>query len=144
MACMAGAAPVIVNTTTADGFLLTAEKLRTVLTPKSRLLILCSPSNPTGAVYSRALLEELAAVIVQHPRLLVLSDEIYEYITYPPAQHVSIATLPGMFGRTLTVNGFSKAYAMTGASGWCPVLVVLVLWAWGLYLLYNLLNSQNK
>lgn len=62
----------------------------------------------------RELLEALAAVVAQHPRLLVLSDEIYEYITYPPAHHVSFASLPGMYERTLTVNGFSKAYAMTG------------------------------
>lgn len=114
MASMAGATPVIVDTTTADGFLLTPDRLRAALTPKSRLLILCSPSNPTGAVYPRSLLQQLAEIIAQHPRLLVLSDEIYEYITYPPAEHVSIATLPGMFDRTLTVNGFSKAYAMTG------------------------------
>lgn len=59
-------------------------------------------------------MEAIAAVVREHPRLLVLSDEIYEYIVYPPAVHVSFATLPGMFGRTLTVNGFSKAYAMTG------------------------------
>lgn len=113
---MAGATPVIVDTSTTDGFLMTAEKLKAAITPQSRLLILCSPSNPTGAVYPRRLLEELASVIVHHPRLLVLSDEIYEYITYAPAEHVSIASLPGMFDRTLTVNGFSKAYAMTGVT----------------------------
>ena len=66
-----------------------------------------------GALYREAL-EAIAEVVREHPRLLVLSDEIYEYIIYPPAVHVSFASLPHMFERTLTVNGFSKAYAMTG------------------------------
>jgi aspartate/glutamate/aspartate-prephenate aminotransferase len=114
MARLAGAAPVILDTTAAEGFLLSPEKLEAALTPRSRLLILCSPSNPSGAVYPRAALEALAAVVARHPRLMVLSDEIYEYIVYPPAEHVSFGTLPGMRARTLTVNGFSKAYAMTG------------------------------
>ena len=100
--------------TAEGGFLLTPEVLKAAITPASRLLILCTPSNPSGAVYSKPQLEALAAVIAPHPRLLVLSDEIYEYIVYPPAQHVSFGSLPGMAGRTLTVNGFSKAYAMTG------------------------------
>ena len=114
MARMAGAAPVVVRSTAAEGFLLSAEALEEALTPRSRLLILCSPSNPSGAVYPRERLEELAAVVARHPRLLVLSDEIYEYICYPPARHVAFGSLPGMRERTLTVNGFSKAYAMTG------------------------------
>lgn len=78
------------------------------------MLILCSPSNPTGAVYSAAQLAALAAVVARHPRLLVLSDEIYEHIIYSPATHTSFAALPGMWARTVTVNGFSKAFAMTG------------------------------
>jgi bifunctional pyridoxal-dependent enzyme with beta-cystathionase and maltose regulon repressor activities len=78
------------------------------MTEKSRLIILCTPSNPTGAVYSRAGLEALAKVVGQHPRLLVMSDEIYEHIIYPPAEHISFGTLPDMYDRTLTVNGFSK------------------------------------
>ena len=114
MVRMAGAEPVIVSTNSSQGFLMTPEQLRASITPKSRLLILCSPSNPSGAVYSESQLEALAEVIREHPRLLVLSDEIYEYIVYNPAKHVSFASLPGMFERTLTVNGFSKAYAMTG------------------------------
>lgn len=113
MARLAGAQSVVVDTTSSS-FLLTANALRAALTPQSRLLILCTPSNPTGAVYSREALEALAEVVAQHPRLLVLSDEIYEYIVYPPATHVSFGSLPGMFGRTITVNGFSKAFAMTG------------------------------
>ena len=114
MARLAGAEPVVVETNSAQGFLMTADQLKNVLTPNSRVLILCSPSNPSGAVYSEAQLQEIADVVREHPRLLVLSDEIYEYIVYPPAKHVSFASLPGMFDRTLTVNGFSKAYAMTG------------------------------
>jgi len=114
MVTLAGASPVIVEATAEEGFLLSPEKLRAAITDKSRLLILCSPSNPSGAVYSRAQLEAIADVVRDHPRLLVLSDEIYEYIVYPPAEHVSFASLPGMWGRTLTVNGFSKAFAMTG------------------------------
>jgi aspartate/glutamate/aspartate-prephenate aminotransferase len=90
------------------------EALEAALTPASRMLILCTPSNPTGAVYPLAALQALAAVCARHPRLLVLSDEIYEHIIYPPAQHHSFGTLPGMWERTLTVNGFSKAFAMTG------------------------------
>ncbi|MEW5305114.1 MAG: hypothetical protein WDW38_001996 [Sanguina aurantia] len=114
MARMANAIPVVVETTPEEGFIMSAEKLAAVLTPQSRLLILCTPSNPTGAVYSRAQQEAIAAVVRQHPRLLVLSDEIYEYILYAPAVHHSFGTLEGMMERTLTVNGFSKAYAMTG------------------------------
>jgi aspartate/glutamate/aspartate-prephenate aminotransferase len=114
MARLAGAAPVVLETTSAEGFLLPPERLAAALTPRSRLLILCSPSNPSGAVYSQAQLQALADVVAAHPRLLVLSDEIYEHIIYPPARHASFAALPGMHARTLTVNGFSKAFAMTG------------------------------
>ena len=172
MARLAGADPVIVEATPEEGFRLTPAKLRAALTPRSRLLILCTPSNPTGAVYSRCApplagwglpalppcrlfvgepflpdpkalhvcprprctrhpptcapphptsnpptphpptspapparseeLEALAAVVAEHPRLLVLSDEIYEYIVYPPARHHSFGALPGMWDRTLT------------------------------------------
>ena len=114
MARLAGAKPVIIDTNSSQGFLMTAEQLKAQLTPKSRVLILCTPSNPSGAVYSEEQLKEIAKVVAGHPRLLVLSDEIYEYIVYKPAKHVSFASLPDMFDRTLTVNGFSKAYAMTG------------------------------
>ena len=114
MARLAGATPKIMPTTAENGFLISAEQLQQTLTPQSRLLILCSPSNPSGAVYPSQLLEEIAKVVANHPRLLVLSDEIYEYIIYEPAMHKSFGALPGMFERTLTVNGFSKAYSMTG------------------------------
>ncbi|CAM6094796.1 unnamed protein product [Calypogeia fissa] len=114
MARLSGATPVIVPTLLEDDFLLQPEALSGVLNEKSRLLILCSPSNPTGGVYSLEVLEAIAAIIAKHPRLLVLSDEIYEHIIYAPATHHSFASLPGMWERTLTVNGFSKAFSMTG------------------------------
>ena len=114
MCRLAGAEPVVVTTTADEGFLLTADKLRATLTDDSRLLILCSPSNPSGAVYTKEALEAIADVVRSHPRLLVLADEIYEHIIYEPAKHFSFAAIPGMRERTLTVNGFSKAFAMTG------------------------------
>eukprot|EP01018_Ginkgo_biloba_P038715 Gb_00324 [translate_table: standard] len=114
MARLADATPVIVPTSLSDDFLLKPEALASNLNEKSRLLILCSPSNPTGSVYPREVLEEIAKVVAKHPRLLILSDEIYEHIIYRPARHTSFASLPGMWERTFTVNGFSKAFAMTG------------------------------
>nr|E9L7A5.1 RecName: Full=Bifunctional aspartate aminotransferase and glutamate/aspartate-prephenate aminotransferase; Short=PhPPA-AT; Flags: Precursor [Petunia x hybrida]ADM67557.1 prephenate aminotransferase [Petunia x hybrida] len=114
MARLADATPVILPTSISEDFLLDPKLLESKLTEKSRLLILCSPSNPTGSVYPRKLLEQIAEIVARHPRLLVISDEIYEHIIYAPATHTSFASLPGMWDRTLTVNGFSKAFAMTG------------------------------
>ncbi|XP_042024358.1 bifunctional aspartate aminotransferase and glutamate/aspartate-prephenate aminotransferase-like isoform X1 [Salvia splendens] len=114
MARLADANPVILPTTISENFLIDPKVLESSLTEKSRLLILCSPSNPTGSVYPRKLLEQIAEIVAKHPRLLVMSDEIYEHIIYAPATHTSFASLPGMWDRTLTVNGFSKAFAMTG------------------------------
>ncbi|KAJ1695805.1 hypothetical protein LUZ63_012503 [Rhynchospora breviuscula] len=114
MARLAEAEPVILPTDISDNFLLKPELLASKINEKSRLLILCSPSNPTGSVYPKELLEQIADIVRKHPRLLVLSDEIYEHIIYSPAKHASFASLPGMYDRTLTVNGFSKAFAMTG------------------------------
>nr|DAD40265.1 TPA_asm: hypothetical protein HUJ06_014588 [Nelumbo nucifera] len=114
MARLADATPVVLPTQISENFLLDPKLLASKLTEKSRLLILCSPSNPTGSVYPRKLLEEIADIVARHPRLLVLSDEIYEHIIYAPATHTSFASLPGMWERTLTVNGFSQAFAMTG------------------------------
>ncbi|XP_008809314.2 bifunctional aspartate aminotransferase and glutamate/aspartate-prephenate aminotransferase-like isoform X1 [Phoenix dactylifera] len=114
MARLADAKPVILRTSIADNFLPKPESLASILNEKSRLLIICSPSNPTGAVYPRELLEEIADIVRKHPRLLVMTDEIYEHIIFPPAKHTSFASLPGMWERTLTVNGFSKTFAMTG------------------------------
>lgn len=114
MARLADATPVILPTSISNNFLLDPKLLESKITEKSRLLILCSPSNPTGSVYPKYLLEEIAKIVAKHPRLLVISDEIYEHIIYAPATHTSFASLPRMWNRTLTVNGFSKAFAMTG------------------------------
>ncbi|KAJ6413572.1 hypothetical protein OIU84_006379 [Salix udensis] len=114
MARLADATPVILPTSISENFLLDSKQLESKLNEKSRLLILCSPSNPTGSVYPKKLLEEIAKTVAKHPSLLVLSDEIYEHIVYAPATHTSFASLPGLWERTLTVNGFSKASAMTG------------------------------
>ncbi|KAF3441024.1 hypothetical protein FNV43_RR19310 [Rhamnella rubrinervis] len=114
MARVADATPVILPTLISDNFLLDPKLLESKLSEKSRLLILSSPSNPTGSVCPKKLLEQIAQIIARHPRLLVLSDETYEHIIYAPATHTSFASLPGMWERTLTVNGFSKAFAMTG------------------------------
>ncbi|KAJ6674253.1 REGULATOR OF CHROMOSOME CONDENSATION [Salix viminalis] len=114
MARLADATPVILPTSISENFLLDSKQLESKLNEKSRLLILCSPSNPAGSVYPKKLLEEIAKTVAKHPSLLVLSDEIYEHIVYAPATHTSFASLPGLLERTLTVNGFSKASAMTG------------------------------
>lgn len=109
---LAGGIPVEVATREADAFKLTPEALRSALTPKTKLVILPFPNNPTGAILTREDLEGLAAVL-RETDALILSDEIYAELTYG-ARHVSIASLPGMRERTLLVSGFSKAYAMTG------------------------------
>jgi aspartate aminotransferase len=92
---------------------MTAEQLEAAITPKTRMLILCSPSNPTGSVYNKVELQSLAEVVLRHEDLFVLADEIYEHINYV-GHHESIAQFPGMKERTIVVNGVSKAYAMTG------------------------------
>ena len=96
-----------------DGYCLMPRDLAAAITPKTRVLILCNPSNPTGAVMPRPLLEEIAGVLRQHPRVAVIADEIYEQITFDEP-HVAFAALPGMYERTVTLNGFSKGPAMTG------------------------------
>ena len=103
----------IVETTEAEGFRISPDRLRDVMTPRTKALILNSPSNPTGTAYEREELEELAEIVLQN-RIYVISDEIYEKIIYDGVKHYSIASLPGMAERTLTLNGFSKAYSMTG------------------------------
>lgn len=109
---MAEGIPVIIETKAEDQFRLTAKALREKITPKTKLLVLPFPNNPTGAVMERKDLEEIAEVIKEHD-IFVLSDEIYAELTYC-GEHVSIASLPGMKERTVLINGFSKAYAMTG------------------------------
>ncbi len=113
MAKLAGGIPVFVNAGFEQDFKMTAEQLEAAITPKTKMLILCSPSNPTGSVYSQEELASLAEVILRHDDLYVLADEIYEHINYI-GKHASIAKVPGMRERTIVVNGVSKAYAMTG------------------------------
>ena len=113
MVKLAGGTPVIVNAGFDQDFKMTPEQLEAAITPKTRMLILCSPSNPTGSVYSKEELEALAEVIKRHEGLYVLADEIYEHINYV-GHHESIAQFPGMKEHSIIVNGVSKAYAMTG------------------------------
>ncbi len=113
MAKLAGGIPVIISTGFEQNFKLTPAQLEQAITPKTRMLILCSPSNPTGSVYTRAELEQIAEVVKRHDDLFVISDEIYEHINYT-GHHESIAQFEGMRERTILINGVSKAYAMTG------------------------------
>ncbi len=110
---LAGGTPVSVALDADDNFAITREKLEAAISPKTRAILLNSPNNPTGRVTTRAEYEVIAAVAIAHD-LLVFADEMYEKIVYDGHRHISIATLPGMFERTLTFNGLSKAYAMTG------------------------------
>ena len=109
---LAGGTPVIINLKAENNFKLTAEELKNAITPKTRILILPFPNNPTGAVMGREDLEEISKIIIEND-IYVMSDEIYGELTYK-GKHVSIASLSGMKERTVLINGFSKAYAMTG------------------------------
>ena len=113
MVKLAGGNPVIVDAGFEQNFKMTPKQLEDAITPKTRLLILCSPSNPTGSVYSQDELDALAEVIKKHERVIVIADEIYEHINYI-GSHASIAKVAGMKERSVVVNGVSKAYAMTG------------------------------
>lgn len=113
MVKLAGGNPVFINAGFEQNFKITAQQLEEAITPKTRMLILCSPSNPTGSVYTKKELESLAEVIKRHENLFVLADEIYEHINYT-GHHESIAQFDGMKERSIIVNGVSKAYAMTG------------------------------
>ncbi len=113
MVKLAGGIPVIVPTGFGQNFKMTASQLEAAITPKTRMLILCSPSNPTGSVYSKEELRALAEVVLRHDDLFVIADEIYEHINYT-GSHESIAQFDGMRERTIIINGVSKAYAMTG------------------------------
>jgi aspartate aminotransferase len=105
--------PVMVSGTLENDFKVSAKQLEQAITAKTRAIIFSSPCNPTGSVFSRAELQAIADVVLHHPNLLVIADEIYEHINFTGDQ-TSIASLPGMFERTITVNGFAKGYAMTG------------------------------
>ncbi len=113
MVKLAEGTPVIVSAGIEQDFKITPEQLEAAITPKTKALILCSPSNPTGSVYSKNELEALAKVLEKHPQVVVIADEIYEHINYI-GKHQSIAQFPAMKDRTVIVNGVSKAYAMTG------------------------------
>ena len=118
MVKLAGGVPVIVPAGIEQDFKVTANQLKVAITSKTKLIILCSPSNPTGSVYTKEELEALAKIVLEHNNLFVLSDEIYEHINYIGC-HASIAACEGMKERTIICNGVSKAYAMTGwRLGW--------------------------
>ena len=107
------ATPVLVKGTLDNDFKVTAAQVEKALTPKTKAIIFSSPCNPTGSVFSKNELKDIAAVVLKHPTVLVISDEIYEHINFT-GERLSIASLPGMFERTITVNGFAKGFAMTG------------------------------
>lgn len=109
------ATPVIIPGDESTGFKLTAEALERVITPRSKWVILNTPNNPSGAVYSRTELQDLATVLRRHPQVLVMADEIYEHFVYEGARHLSIVSVAqDLKNRTLIINGASKGYAMTG------------------------------
>ena len=113
MVKMADGTPVIIPAGIEQDFKITPAQLEAAITPKTKALILCSPSNPTGSVYSKDELAGLAEVLVKHPQVFVIADEIYEHINYI-GKHESIAQFPAIHDRVIIVNGVSKAYAMTG------------------------------
>ena len=113
MVLLADGTPVTVEATIEQDFKITPEQLEATITPRTKMLILCTPSNPTGSVYSQEELEKLSEVLLRHPQVWVVCDEIYEHINYV-GHHASIATCKGMKERTIIINGVSKAYAMTG------------------------------
>jgi aminotransferase len=109
----AGGRQVLVPTSPEDGFDLRPAAVEAAITPRTKALLLVTPSNPTAGIVSPASLRGIAELAIRH-NLIVISDEIYEKFIYPPGEHLSIASLPGMWERTITLNGFSKTYAMTG------------------------------
>lgn len=113
MVKLAEGTPVFIEATIEQDFKITAEQLEKAITPKTKLIILCSPCNPTGSVYGEEDLRQIAQTILKHEGLYVISDEIYEHINYI-GKHTSLASFPGMKERTIVINGVSKAYAMTG------------------------------
>jgi len=113
MVRLAGAEPVFVQTKEANGWKMTAEEFQDAMTPRTKMVIINTPGNPTGAVYTREEMTALVEVAIDE-EIVILSDEIYEKLTYDGAEHVSVASLPGAYEYTITINGFSKAYSMTG------------------------------
>ncbi len=118
MVKIADGTPVIIYSDIESDFKITPEQLEAAITPQTKVIMLCSPSNPTGSVYTREELKGLADVLAKYPEIIILSDEIYEHINYLD-KHVSIAEFPEVFDRTVIVNGVPKGYAMTGwRLGW--------------------------
>ncbi|MDC0615008.1 pyridoxal phosphate-dependent aminotransferase [Schleiferiaceae bacterium] len=109
-----GADVKVLPTTMEGGFKITADQLEEAITPKSKVLIFSSPNNPCGAIYSKEDLAAIAVVVAKHPNLYIISDEIYELLNYGEVKHVSIASFPEVYNQTITVNGLSKGFAMTG------------------------------
>src|SRR5471032_1476044 len=121
IALLGGGTPVIIETRIEDGFRLTPAALEVAITPKTKWLIFNQPSNPTGACYTRAQLKALTDVLMKHPHVWVLTDDMYEHLIYGGFKFSTVAEVePGLYDRTLTMNGVSKAYAMTGwRIGYC-------------------------
>lgn len=109
----AGGTSVVLQSSVGEGYKVPSQRIATAVTDKTKLIIINSPCNPTGAVWNRAELEAIAEIVAKHPRLMVLADEIYEYILFD-GEMVSFGALPGMLQRTITLNGFAKGFAMTG------------------------------
>jgi len=115
MVLLCGGTPVPVMTTAETGFKMRPEDLEAAITPRTKVLLINSPSNPSGAAYTRADLKALAEVLMRHPQVWILTDDMYEHLVYGDFEYTTIAQVePGLYDRTLTMNGVSKAYAMTG------------------------------
>ena len=114
IAKMAGGIPIEVHTTIENNFKITPAQLEAAITPKTKMVWFNTPCNPSGSIYSKAELEALAIVLRKHPHIFILSDEIYEYINFTNERVTSVAEIDGLYERTITVNGMSKAFAMTG------------------------------
>ena len=114
IAKMAGGVPIEVHTTIENNFKITPAQLEAAITPKTKMVWFNTPCNPSGSIYSKAELEALAVVLRKHPHIFILSDEIYEYINFTNERVTSIAEIDSLYERTITVNGMSKAFAMTG------------------------------
>ncbi len=131
MALLAEGVPVMPYAGPEQGYKITAAQLEAAITPKTRVFMLNSPSNPTGAAYTRAELEAIGAVLRQHPRVIIATDDMYEHIYWAPEPFCSFLTAcPDLYDRTVTINGVSKSYAMTGwRIGYCggPVEIVTAM-----------------
>ena len=131
MALLAGGEPTFVHTSLETGFKMTPEALDAAITPATKWLILNSPGNPSGAGYTAAELRGLADVLLKHPQVWIMTDDMYEHIVYPPFEFATIAAVePKLYDRTLTINGVSKAYSMTGwrigfAGGPAPLIAAM-------------------